>query len=183
LLATEREEEFRELHTALVQELKPRGAVEKIFVGDLAACVWEILRLRRAKTALINMGFEGAKFQILYRLEDKPSPDSLVYSELQGRAIGWTIGNEEDRKQMSSTLKEYSLDETAIEAEAIRRNASELERFERMHSAQEARRDKVLRAMADYRESFANQARAASHQIIEAVPVIQLENRSAQNKK
>ena len=36
---------------------------------------------------------------------------------------------------------------------------------------------KALREIADYRESFANQARMASNRLIEATPVIELEKR------
>ena len=43
----------------------------------------------------------------------------------------------------------------------------------------ESRRNKALRSIADYRGSFAKQVREVSNRVIEADPVIQLENQAA----
>jgi hypothetical protein len=179
LLATERWQEFDELHKALEQDLKPRGAVEKIYVANLVNCVWEILRLRRAQAAIINMAVEDAIFEILYRLNGKPSPDSPKYLDARIRSVGW-FADKEGRESVLSHLEAYSLDESAIEAEAIRRTASDLEAFDRMLGVQEARFNRELRAIADYRESFADRARSAANNLIETAPVLRLEKRPVQ---
>jgi hypothetical protein len=179
LLATEREEEFCRVHTALVQELKPHSIVENMYVTDLAICVWEILRLRRAKAALINLAFRDALFEILHRFFERPSPGSPDHIEAESLSIGW-FGDEACRERVSSILKDYCLDESAIEAEAIRRTASDLEAFDRMLAVQEARFNRELRAIADYRESFADRARTAANNLIEAAPVLRLEKRPVQ---
>jgi hypothetical protein len=49
--------------------------------------------------------------------------------------------------------------------------------LDRMMASLEMRIRKSFRAIADYREAFANQARIASHRLIEAKPVIELEKR------
>jgi hypothetical protein len=59
VLITERKEEFSELHAALTQELAPRNIVEKLFVADIANLVWEMRRLRRSKTAILDMASTG----------------------------------------------------------------------------------------------------------------------------
>ena len=41
-----------------------------------------------------------------------------------------------------------------------------------------SRRNKALRSIADYRDGFAKQVREVSNRVIEADPVIQLENQA-----
>ena len=60
VLITECKEEYDKLHAALTQELAPRGIVEKLSVDEIANLVWEILRLRRCKTAILDMASKDA---------------------------------------------------------------------------------------------------------------------------
>src|SRR6476619_4047365 len=72
LLITESAEEFAALNAALMEEIKPRGTIERLYVADVAALVWEILRLRRCKVAIVNTAFKNALSEIVYRLADEP---------------------------------------------------------------------------------------------------------------
>jgi hypothetical protein len=144
LLITESAEDFAALNAALMEEIRPRGIIERLYVADVAALVWEILRLRRCKVAIINTAFKNALSEIVYRLANEPEMDTL-----------------------------------AIEAEAIRSVFSELEVLDKMLTLLESRRNKALRSIADYRNEFAKQVREASNRVIEADPVIQLENQAA----
>ena len=72
LLITESSRDFAALAAALTQEIKPRGIVERIYVDDIAALVWEILRLRRCKTVIVNTAFKDALAEIVYRLAGEP---------------------------------------------------------------------------------------------------------------
>jgi hypothetical protein len=78
---------------------------------------------------------------------------------------------------MIEKLEAFGLDESAIEAETMRIAASDVEMLDRMMASLEMRFRKALRAIADYRETFATQARVASNRLIEATPVIRLEKR------
>ena len=60
LLITESAAEFDALRGAFEQEIKPRGIIEHMYVYDIACIVWEILRLRRGKAAIINAAFRDA---------------------------------------------------------------------------------------------------------------------------
>ena len=53
LLITEAADEFDALRDAFEQEIKPRGIIEQMYVHDISAIVWEILRLRRCKVVII----------------------------------------------------------------------------------------------------------------------------------
>src|ERR1019366_597240 len=68
LLITESAEDFASLSAALAQEIKPRGIVERMYVAEIAALVWEILRFRRCKAAIVNAAFKGALEDLLSRL-------------------------------------------------------------------------------------------------------------------
>jgi hypothetical protein len=170
VLITERKEEFDELHAALTQELAPRGIVEKSFVDDIANLVWEIRRLRRCKIAILDMASKDAVQHILC---DFTAVDRL-WAEKASTVWLTHAGVRED---IIEHLEASGLDESAIEAETMRRAAYNVEMLDRMMASREIRLRKALRAIADYRETFATQARMASNRLIEATPVIELEKR------
>ena len=60
LLLTESQSEFDDLEARFRKEILPRGIVEQIYFDDIIASVWEILRLRRCKTVIVNIAFKRA---------------------------------------------------------------------------------------------------------------------------
>ena len=53
-----------------MEEIKPRGIIERLYVADIAALVWEILRLRRCKVVIVNTAFKKALSNIVSRLAE-----------------------------------------------------------------------------------------------------------------
>ena len=178
LLITESAEEFAALNAALMEEIKPRGIIERLYVDDIATLVWEILRLRRCKVAIVNTAFKNALSEIVYRLADEPEQGTPERESYETTLDDW-FSKPEARKAVLELLAEFRLDEAAIEAEAIRSVFSELEVLDRMLTLQESRRNRALRSIADYRDGFAKQVREVSNRVIEADPVIKLENQAA----
>ena len=178
LLITESAEDFAALNAALTEEIKPRGIIERLYVDDIAALVWEILRLRRCKVAIVNRAFKNALSEIVYRLAGEPEMDTPEREWYEAIILDW-FSKPEARKEVLELLAEFRLDEFAIEAEAIRSVFSELEVLDKMLTLLESRRNKALRSIADYRNDFAKQVREVSNRVIEADPVIQLENQAA----
>jgi hypothetical protein len=170
VLITERKEEFDKLHAALTQELAPRGIVEKSFVADIAHLVWEKRRLLRSKTAILDMASKDAVRRILCGFTDVDRHWAEAASTVWLTHAGY-------REDIIEKLEASGLDESAVEAEATRWVASDLEMLEKMMASVEMRFRKALRAIADYRETFANQARMVSSRLIEATPVIELKTR------
>ena len=84
------------------------------------------------------------------------------------------------KKEVAEILRRFHLDESAIEAQAIRSLASELEILDKRLMSLEARRNRAIRNIAEYRESFARKVREGSGRIIEGDSVIRLENPSGQ---
>ena len=178
LLITESKAEYAKLHADLMQEIRPNGVLEKIFVADLVNIVWEILRLRRCKNAIINMAFIKAVHSIIYKCAGEPSYGSSELDWVHQAAIEW-FTDPKTRKEVQNMIGEFQLDESVIEAEAIRSKFSELETLDRMLTLLEGRMNKALRSIADYRGAFVDRVKEASSRIVEAPGVIQLEKPSA----
>jgi len=178
LLITESADEFDALRDAFEQEIKPRGIIEQMYVHDMSAIVWEILRLRRCKVVVINSAFRSALQSLLTQLLRQPGQYGYeVEDEAQTLAQSW-FTDQEAKKQVSEILSRFDLDESAIEAEAIRRSSSDLELLDRMLTSLESRRNKALGCVAEYRASLAQQLRDSADRIIDGKDVLRLEHAS-----
>jgi hypothetical protein len=176
LLITESAEEFDALRDAFEQEIKPRGIIEQMYVHDVSSIVWEILRLRRCKVVIINSAFRSALQDLLKQLLRQPGQSGYeVEDEAQALAQAW-FTDQEAKKQVSELLSQFELDESAIEAEAIRKSSSDLEVLDRMLTSLESRRNKALGCVAEYRASLAHQLRESSDRIIDGKGVLRLED-------
>jgi hypothetical protein len=180
LLITESADEFDALRDAFEQEIKPRGIIEQMYVHDICSIVWEILRLRRCKVVIINSAFRGALEDVLTRLLRRPSQYQYdMRDKADDLALAW-FTDKEAKKQVSETLSRFDLDESAIEAEAIRRSSSDLELLDRMLTSLESRRNKALGCVAEYRASLAHQLRESADRIIDGKGVLRLEEAASE---
>jgi hypothetical protein len=176
LLITESADEFDALRDAFEQEIKPRGIIEHMYVHDISSIVWEILRLRRCKAVIINSAFRSALEHLLPQLLRQPDQSEYdVRDEARTLAHAW-FTDQEAKKQVSEILTGFDLDESAIEAEAIRKSSSELELLDRMLTSLESRRNKALGCVAEYRASLAHQLRESADRIIDGKDVLRLED-------
>ena len=163
VLITECKAELDKLREALTQDLAPRDTIEKLFVADLAHLVWEKLRLRGAKTAMWNMACKDAVLRI----------PAATDPHLAAKVKDFWLCDAGVREAVLECLDESGLDESAIEAEAMRWVAQDLKMLDMMMASLEMRFQNTFYAIAKYRETFAKQARIASNRL-EATPVIDL---------
>ena len=176
LLITESADEFDALRDAFEREIKPRGIIEQMYVHDVSSIVCEILRLRRCKVVIINSAFRSTMQSLLRQLLRQPGQSEYDGGdEAQGLAHAW-FTDEAAKKQVSEILSRFGLDESAIEAEAIRRSSSDLELLDRMLTSLETRRNKALGCVAEYRASLAHQLRESADRIIDGKGVLRLED-------
>jgi hypothetical protein len=176
LLITESADEFDALRDAFEREIKPQGIIEQMYVHDISSIVWEILRLRRCKAVIINSAFRGALEHLLPQLLRQPDQyEHDVRDEAKDLAHAW-FTDQEAKKQVLEILSGFELDESAIEAEAIRRSSSDLELLDRMLTSLESRRNKALGCVAEYRASLAHQLRESADRIIDSKGVLRLED-------
>jgi septal ring factor EnvC (AmiA/AmiB activator) len=178
LLITESADEFHALRDAFEREIKPRGIIEQMYVHDICSIVWEILRLRRCKVVIVNAAFSSALENLLVQLREPGQLDFQVRDKAGRLAHAW-FTDKEAKKQVSETLSRFDLDESAIEAEAIRRSSSDLELLDRMLTSLESRRNKALDCVAEYRASLAHQLRESADRIVDGKDVLRLEHPSS----
>jgi hypothetical protein len=144
-------------------------------VGDIAEKVWEVHRLRRVKTSLINSAFRPGLENLLERLIELPIEYFQKRAELDRLADQW-FGNERDKKEVLELLEKAKLDESAIEAAAMQIAAPDLEKLDRLMASQEARLSRALRLLADLRGGFiGQQLRARVDRVIDG-KTLALEN-------
>ena len=180
LLITESADEFDALRDAFAREMKPRGIIEQMYVHDISSIVWEILRLRRCKVVIINSAFRSALEHLLVQLLRQPGQYEFQLQDgAQTLAHAW-FTDQEAKKQVSEMLSRFDLDESAIEAEAIRRSSSDLELLDRMLTSLESRRNKALGCVAEYRASLAQQLRDSADRIIDGKGVLRLEDAASE---
>jgi hypothetical protein len=176
LLITESADEFDALRDAFEREIKPRGIIEQMYAHDICAIVWEILRLRRCKVVIINSAFRRALENLLEQFLRQANEDAFdVDDEAEALAQAW-FTDQEAKKQVSEILARFDLDESAIEAEAIRRSSSDLELLDRMLTSLESRRNKALGCVAEYRVSLGQQLRESADRVIDGKGVLRLED-------
>src|SRR5215831_6155542 len=178
LLITESADEFDALRDAFEREIKPRGIIERMYVHDICSIVWEILRLRRCKAVIINSAFRRALEDLLVQLRPPGQKDFEALDGAWRLAHAW-FTDKEAQKRVSETLTRFDLDESAIEAEAIRRSSSDLELLDRMLTSLESRRDKALGCVAEYRASLAHQLRESTDRFVDDKGVLRLEDNAS----
>jgi hypothetical protein len=84
------------------------------------------------------------------------------------------------KRLSSEILSRFDLDESAIEAEAIRRSSADLELLDRMLTSLESRRNKALGCVAEYRASLAHQLQKSAERIIDGKGVLRLEDAASE---
>jgi hypothetical protein len=177
LLITESADEFDALHKALAQEIKPRGLIEHIYMADFSCILWEILRLRRCKAVIVNVALQSALMELLTQLLSDDNYADFVEGDAGALAQAW-FTDPEVKEKVSELLSQFLLDESAIEAEAIRKSSADLEQLDRMLSSLESRRNKALRLIGEYRDSLARQLRESADRIIDGKAIPRLEHAS-----
>ncbi|MFK4560550.1 hypothetical protein QIH93_08430 [Bradyrhizobium ottawaense] len=173
LLITESKEAFACLHRELAREIQPKNIVEKIFLADVAACVWEMMRLRRCRDHVINLAFGPAIGEVLDRVLGPPE----TAAECEARAAlerAW-FTNPEARREVAQRLAAFQLDEGVIEAAAISSQTVQLELLDRMITAQQSRLHRAFGAISSYREAFAKRVQSAVDRADEQPALAQLD--------
>jgi hypothetical protein len=182
LLITESRQEFDRIRDALDREIKPRGPIEAMYVAEIACLVWEILRLRRCKTGIINNAFRTALEPILTQLLRETREWGCEVREAAETLARKWFSHPDSKKKVAELLEVFGLDETTIEAEAVRQSAQDLERIDRLLASSEARRNKALVCVAQYRGDLGALLRETTDRMIDS-KVLQLEHRADKVKK
>jgi hypothetical protein len=169
VLITESPEEFQRLHDALNNDFKPRGELERHVVDDVAEKVWNIRRLNRVKTGVINAALRPGLEKLLQWLMPDTGSEMDLHQwliEIKRLADQW-FGDERDKKEVLEILEQFKLDESAIEAAAVQFAAPTLEKLDRLMASQEARLGKALCLLAALRGGLGRQLHTRVERIID----------------
>ena len=114
LLLTESKDEFNLIRDNLNDQIEPRGIIEQMYVEDIAYLVWEILRLRRSKAAIVNLAFRDAFTEVVMQLLRNPGDRKYQFKDHSEKLAREWFSDPDVKKQIAGLLREFNLDETAI---------------------------------------------------------------------
>ncbi len=166
LLQSESADDFHSLSDAVQQQLMPHEYIEHIWVSDLITGEWEKQRLRRFKMLICQSAVRRAIYNLLKLLfgvaESKEAADL---------AQRW-FTNKSVRRKVLAILRDFGLDESAIDAEAFRLSMEDLAAIDGRLAELEARCDKNLRRLEDHRAGLASQIQPNSDQCVHGDPTL-----------
>jgi hypothetical protein len=165
VLISESAEEYASLHKRLVDEMSPQGPIEAMYVEEITDLIWSIQRLRKSKTNVINTVSRRALDNILNEL-------LTFHQKIKATTLARKcFGEDEDeaaaaKQEVHQILKRFNLDESAIDAEAIKLVADQLEWLDKHLVLASSRLDKSLRFVKSYRADFANELSRQSNRVL-----------------
>jgi hypothetical protein len=160
LLSTERRERFEQILAELVTAVTPTGAIEQMWIYDVAVLVWEMMRLRRYKAIRIERALPFRIHAVAYEFI-RDDCKSYQFKDFADRYFR----DPKLRQKLADALAESNLTTDLIDAEAFR--ADEIEKIELMLASLQARRDAIIREIGAYRDSLARQVKRVVDDIIE----------------
>jgi hypothetical protein len=162
VLRSESADEYTSLHKQLIEEIRPQGPIEAVYVEEITNLIWTIQRHRNCKVSVIHLMLRRALESILNQL--------LTVREkikIQGLVHRW-FEDEAGKQEVSEILKQFGLDESAIEAEAIKLASDQLEWLDKNLVSASSRLDKSLRFVKSYRVGFADDVRRQTDRLLMA---------------
>ena len=156
LLDGESQEAYDTLLARVTGTVSPKDIIEEIWVHDIVDLVWEILRLRRLKVALLSSSV-GRGLHKLYQNRDERFMDSLI--------ARWSAREPAAVKEVEKFLKDHGLTMDAVMAHSFVACLDEIERIDIAISRAEARRNAAQREIERRRSVFGQTLQRAVQQI------------------
>jgi hypothetical protein len=148
------------LRSQINAAVQPNDAIEELWVRDIVDLLWESIRLRRLKAALMRANTHEGLAKLLAPL----APNLFERNEL---VRAWFRRDREARQEVARLLEAADLGEATIAAQTLAAKLDTFERIDRLIAQTEARRNATLREVERRRESLARRLRDASN-IIDA---------------
>jgi len=155
-LRGEGQENLKAILAALIEDVRPRDLIEKIFVHDAACSQFDLQRLRRLKSNVVaSAKLQGAR-KVLADIDPK-----LNFIDWAER---WVAGDPEAIRFISKRLAAVGLAEDTIADEAFLAKIDEIERIDLMIMRFELRRNGAFEEMWRHRRALAEQFRASAEE-------------------
>ncbi len=141
--------------------VRPADLIEQAWVRDVVDLIFEAVRLRRLKAALMTACAGEGIAQVLRGL-DVPGIPSVLAQRWAARELAAVA-------EVDAALEAAGLTLDHVMAQTLALRINEIERIDRMIAAAEARRNTALREIAHHRATFAASLRdAAAHAVTDA---------------
>src|SRR4029077_14681162 len=111
LLDGESREVYDTLLARVTGAVNPKDIIEEIWVHDIVNLVWEILRLRRLKVALLSSSVGRGLHKLYYDRDERFGMDSLI--------ARWSAGEPVAVKKVEKFLKDHGLTMDAVMAHSF----------------------------------------------------------------
>ena len=152
VLSTEITEAYNTMLLRLIESIRPRDFIERLFCKHMADCTWEIIRYTRHKTLLM----ERRHRQVL---DSRAQHLKAAAQKKQAGPADGKAGCETPTDAMRASLKEIEAvmlqSPTEFDhADALERGIDYAERLDKLLNAATARRDDVLRELERYRDGL-----------------------------
>jgi hypothetical protein len=144
----------------VTEAVRPDGIVEEAWVRDVVDLIWEAVRLRRLKAALMTGCADEGLYEVL---------TSIGLGGKGGAALvmRWSARKLDAVEAVDAELDAAGLRMDHVLAHTLRRNIDEIERIDRMAASAEVRRAATLREITHHRATFGATLRAAADAAIE----------------
>jgi len=136
--------------------VKPADILEEIWVRDVVDLVWDAIRLRRWKAALITASVDEGMQRVLLRFDVR---------DFIGVAKRWAARDEETVREIDALFTSAGLTMDAVMAQTLRLLVGEIERIDRMSMSAEVRRNAALREPERHRAGFAQTLRRVAQEV------------------
>ena len=138
--------------------VRPDGIVEEAWVRDVVDLIWDAVRLRRLKAALMTSSSADGMMAVLNGLSG-----GVAFTASRA----WARRDPEVVADVDYLLNEAGLGIDHVMAQTLHKRIDTVERIDRMAASAEARRAATLREISHYRASFAATLGAAADAAIE----------------
>jgi hypothetical protein len=174
LLKGEDSAAFNKFLAKVIATVKPVDFLEEILVRDVVDIDWEIVRLRRLKSDLVNQAFRDKIKEALGRLQtngnsnDDETDDENDEIDIDALASGWAVGDRAATRKVEEILKAGNVTFQDLLTRASLYRLGEIERIDRLIMTSEARRNATLREIDRHRQILGQQRRRVPEQIDDA---------------
>jgi hypothetical protein len=157
LFSFESYRDYRHLEGAIRDHICPQNILEEIWVAEIVEAQWEIQRLRRYKSQIVNSLKLSGLQSLLNSISDG---DDAENADLARRFFT----NKAIKKQVNAMLRNFDLDESAVEVEAYRLSMQVLKQIDCRLMELAKRRDKLFQQIEDYRAGISAPAGSGAPQ-------------------
>ncbi len=157
-ITLEENEEFqREYLLHLIEELKPQGILEQAWVEDVFDHVWNLMRYRRLKTALLNAAaYQGLQLTLTPLIG---ATDALAL------ATQWHAKDADAINEVADILRSAGLSAETFMAQTLAIKLLEIEAIDRLIVQEEAQRNVALRELDRHRALLGQRVRQAIERV------------------